>query len=116
MYGGVEAKERGMIDEIGGLAEAIDLAIELAGLPKDAPVDLVSHEQGLLELLDESDAAGDDGGESMARGAERAAREAVVPEALGRALPGAAAFVGSLAPLLQGERAVAAMPFGVTVR
>ena len=52
----------------------------------------------------------------MARGAQRAAREALVPEALGRALPGASAFVGSLAPLLLGEHTVAAMPFGVTVR
>jgi protease IV len=118
VYGGLEAKERGMIDEIGGLAEALDLATKLAGLPKDAPVDVVGHEQGLLELLEEGDASqdGDDAGESMARGARRAAREAVLPEGLGRALPGAAVFMGSLAPLCLGERAVAAMPFGVTVQ
>jgi protease-4 len=119
IFGGVEAKERGLVDEIGGLSEALDLAIKLAGLPKDAPVDVVGHESALFDLLDESDgAAGSEAaaGEAALAGARQAAREAALPAAFREMLPGASAFVGSLAPLLAGERTLCAMPFGLTVR
>jgi protease-4 len=115
VYGGVEAKDRGMIDELGGLADATDLAIKLADLPKDAPVDVVTREQGLLELLDEPEDAAAGGDEAAAAVASRA-RRAVLPDPLAAALPDLPTFAGALAPLLQGERAVTALPFGVTVR
>jgi protease-4 len=120
IFGGVEAKERGLVDANGGLSDAIDLALQLSSLPKDTPVEVIDEESGLLELLEEGDgvagsgaAAADEGVESRAR---RAAREALLPPGWSAALPGAGSFVGSLAPLLSGERALAAMPFGVTVR
>jgi protease-4 len=124
IFGGVEAKERGMVDGIGGLSEAIDLALQLAEMPKDTPVEIVDEEGGLLGLLEETEAAA--GGEPAARGpldaarvesaARRLARDAVLGEDWAAVVPGGEAFVGSLAPLLSGERALAAMPAGIVVR
>lgn len=119
VYAGVEAKERGMVDQIGGLSDAIDLAIKIAELPKDAPVDVVDDEPGLFDLLDEGPSAG--GGESrseaVARTAGRAAGEAIVPPLLGEIAPSARPFLGALAvPFLAGERVAAAMPYGISVR
>src|SRR6185437_5758479 len=52
IFGGVEAKEHGLVDDVGGLSDAIDLAIKLAGLPKDTPVEIVDEPSGLLEMLE----------------------------------------------------------------
>lgn len=109
LYGGVEAKERGMADQLGGLSDAIDLALELAELPKDTPIEVVSDERGLLELLDEGSLSSS---EAVARGA----RAAVLPAELGEAFPGAGALLGAVAPLLAGERVVTALPFALTVK
>ena len=50
LYTGAEAKELGLVDELGGLDTAIDLAAELAGIatPK---VEYYRHEPSLLESL-----------------------------------------------------------------
>jgi len=111
VYGGVEAKERGMVDAIGGLSDAIDLARELAGLPRDTPVDVIDDEPGLLDLLDD----GPLGGEAAAA-AGRAAGEALIPPRVVELAPEATAFLGTFAPLLSGERVVAAMGYGLRVR
>jgi protease IV len=119
IFGGVEAKDRGLVDELGGLSDAIALALELGSLPKDAPVEVVDDEQGLLDMLVEGDPGADSrAGTDQAVGASmgQAAREALLPPALRAAMPGAEALLGSLAPLLAGERALAAVPFGLTVR
>jgi protease-4 len=116
IFGGLEAKERGLVDAIGGLNDAIDLAIKLSGLPKDAPVDVVDDEPGLLGLLEDGEGAPGAAGEAAVQAAERAARDAAIPAAWRDAVPSAGAFVGSLSPLLSGERALAAMPFGMTIR
>ena len=114
VYGGVEAKERGMVDAIGGLSDAIDLAIDLAGLPKDAPIDVIAEESGLLDFLDESPLSAD--APSGAASVKRAARDAAIPPVLRDAIPGAGAFLGAFEPMISGERVIAAMPFGVSVR
>ncbi|APR85933.1 signal peptide peptidase SppA [Minicystis rosea] len=117
VYGGVEAKERGMVDAIGGLSDAVDLAIQLAGLPKDAPIDVVDDEPGLFELLDEGTVPG--AGEASAavtEGAKRVAQESLIPPLLNQVLPAARPFLGAFAPLLAGERVITAVPYGVTVR
>jgi protease IV len=123
VFGGLEAKQRGLVDEIGGLAEALKLARELAKMPADAPVELEEDDGGLLDLLAPGDGAGESraaaaersGGEVLAERARQAMAGAVVPEWLGIA-PELGTFVGSMAPLLAGERALAALPFALTVR
>ncbi|WP_044987132.1 S49 family peptidase [Sorangium cellulosum] len=120
IFGGVEAHERSLVDELGGLERAIALARELAELPEDAPVEIEQDDGGLLELL----AAGDETGEDAARAPDRAAlkeraREAMagalLPEWLGVA-PEIGTFAASMAPLLAGERALTVLPFAVTLR
>jgi len=117
IFGGVEAKEHGLVDDVGGLSDAIDLAIKLAGLPKDTPVEIVDEPSGLLEMLEQGEIPGGEASsESAAAVARRAAREAVLPPGWSETLPGAGALVGSLSPLLSGERALTALPFAVTIR
>jgi protease-4 len=119
IFGGIEAKERGLVDAIGGLSEAIDLAIKLASLPKDTTVEVVDEESGLLDqLLEEGDdkASSEASVASRARAVEATARAVVLPPAWSEALPGVEAFVGSLAPLLAGERALTAVPYGISIR
>jgi protease-4 len=117
IFGGVEAKEHGLVDDVGGLSDAIDLAIKLAGLPKDTPVEIVDEPSGLLEMLEQGEIPGGEASsESAAAVARRAAREAVLPPGWAESLPGAGALVGSLSPLLSGERALTALPFGVAIR
>jgi protease-4 len=127
IFAGVEAKERGLVDAIGGVGDAIDLARQLASLPKDAPVEVVDEESGLLGLLEESERGGDDDDSSapaqpdaMAAtaqtAAQRAAHAIAFPPGWADALPGAEAFLGSVSPLVSGELMLAAMPFGLVVR
>ncbi|MRG97673.1 signal peptide peptidase SppA [Polyangium spumosum] len=117
IFGGVEAKERGLVDELGGLADAVTLARKLAHLPDDAPAEVVGEGSGLLELLEASEngearAEGDGGAAKVAR---QVAVSALLPE-MGAMLPEVARYLGSMAPLLAGERTLAAMPFGLIVR
>lgn len=119
LFGGVEAKQRGLVDEIGGLEDAVKLALELAKLPGDAPVEIEQESGGLLELLagdgDEAGAGGRGRGEALEARARKVAAAALVPEWLGVG-PEVGTFVGSVAPLLHGERALAALPFVVIVQ
>jgi len=118
IFGGVEAKERGLVDTIGGFGDALALAKELAKLPEDTPFEVVGESQGLIDLLDkDASASGKEGAASRAveQGVRRAAREAILP-AWTDALPEVGTFVGSMAPLLQGERALATVPFGLVIR
>lgn len=117
IFGGVEAKERGLVDELGGLVDAVTLARKLAHLPDDAPAEVVGEGGGLLELLEASEDA--EAGATQESAALKAARQAAVDALLpevGALLPEVARYLGSMAPLLSGERTLAAMPFGLIVR
>lgn len=104
IFGGREGKARGLVDEIGGLSDAIAKARELAELPKDARVAVVSGKGGLLDALG--------GGGAEEKVAAKTSPLALVERTAPNLLP----FVGSLAPLAEGERAVVAVPFGLSVR
>jgi hypothetical protein len=67
-----------------------------------------------LEWFDDDDGASDDAGASWLHLAKRAAGLTAAP---GDALGGApAAFLGSLAPLVSGERTLTALPFALLLR
>lgn len=101
IFGGREAKERGLVDEIGGLTEAIAKAKALAGQPESARVYVVAPKPAFLNALDPAAAEGR--ALSPVRVLERAAAD-IVP------------YATSLAPLSEGERSVCALPFSMTVR
>jgi protease-4 len=103
IFSGRDARERGLVDELGGLREAIARARELAGVPADARVSVAGESGGLLDAL-----ADDPQGRALVPAATAAA--------LGRIAPDVAPFVSSLAPLAEHERVLCALPFGLSVR
>lgn len=114
IFGGVEAKERGLVDSIGGFDEALRAAIKLAGLPDDTPFETLGDDGSLLDLLGGDGSSGDD--EAALAASARSILEGTLTAHLREAVPDAAAFIGSFAPLGRGERALAAVPFGLTIR
>jgi protease-4 len=121
IFAGIEAKDRGLVDAVGGFEDALKLALDLAKLPADTPVDLVEDSPTLFDLFgvepgvepqDEEDALD---GASRAAMARRAAVAEIMPDLPGIG-PELRAFLGTMAPLLEGERTLAAMPFALTIR
>ena len=123
LFAGEEAKSLGMIDQVGGLEDAIKLAIELAKVPEDTPVDLVGTPPTLFEALAGEETSGASAatgpgaqvGPAAAEIARRAAMEALVAPVLAQ-VPELGSFAGALAPFLSGERVLAVTPFALAVR
>jgi len=110
IFSGREGQRRGLVDEIGGLSDAIARARELAKLPASARVAIVGTKPTFLDALDPASAGG--ASEERVRAAITASPMAV----LERLAPDVVPFVASLAPLAEGERAVVAVPFSILVR
>lgn len=111
IYSGVQGKEHGLVDELGGLSDALAEAKRLAGLGADAPVSVEGLTESLLErlLLGESAESG-----VLARALERAQGRRA---ALAELIPAEhRAFVTSLEPLTGRERVTAALPFAFSLR
>lgn len=112
IFGGREARERGLVDELGGLSEAIAAARALAKLPDDAPVELSREEPSLGELLM--------GGDLARTAVEARLRELAELEGWLSLATGSAAelstFLGAYAPLLAGETTLVAAPFALVLR
>ncbi len=51
VYSGIAAKRLNLIDELGGLEEAVEYARSAAGLPEDAPIEYVGREFGLWKRM-----------------------------------------------------------------
>lgn len=115
IFGGAEAQQRGLVDEIGGFHDALKLTLKLADLPEDTPFEVIGDSPGLFELLDGADPTGDDRAGQLAEGARRAAEEMVMAP-LRAVVPEVGSFVGSMAPLLTGEQVLVAVPFGLSIR
>jgi protease-4 len=104
IFGGREGKSRGLVDEIGGLKEALDRARSMAGLAADARFSVEGEPSGLLDAL---------GGDDLPQSGESVARAAI-----GMA-PFVAPFAESLSPLLgrlNVEHVLCALPFALTVQ
>lgn len=111
IFSGKQGKANGLIDELGGLREAIAKARELAKLPPDAGVVVMGNKPGFVEALEGS----------SGQGAEESAplRGLAGPgpvDALDRIAPDLVPFVTSMAPLADGERTLCAVPFALVVR
>jgi protease-4 len=122
IFGGRDGKARGLVDEIGGLRDAVDRARSLAGLAKDARYAVVEESSGLLDALGDDSPRGEGGnGKAVAEFSRDASLRACGQ--IERAAPSLQPFVASLAPLLGpsllgegGEHALCALPFALTVR
>ena len=108
IWSGAQGMDHRLIDDFGGITEAIEIARKQAGLPEDAAVQIETGPEGLLQFLQLDENADD--------AAIRAALARV------RALPGRELFgvseafrpyAESLMPLLGKERVVAAVPFAL---
>ncbi len=110
IFSGREGKERGLVDELGGLTAAIEKARALAGLPADAKVGVVAARGRFAEVL-----GGGDDAESRTPIAAMIARDEISPW-LARVSPNALVFAASMSPLLDGERTVCALPFALDVK
>jgi protease-4 len=111
IWSGTQGKERGLVDEIGGLAAAIAKARELAKLPADAEAETVGGPAGMLERLVGASA----GPAGAAPGISLSADATLAREVLAT-IPGVVPFVESLLPLARGERALAAVPYALVIR
>ncbi len=103
IFSGREALGRGLVDEIGGLTEALARARRLAGLTPDARFEVAGEAPGLLRALG-ADASNAESPPPLAR----AALSSVAPELL--------PFLASVAPLMSRERFLCALPFALTIR
>jgi protease IV len=116
IWSGIQGKERGLVDEIGGLGAAVAKARELAKLPSDAEAEAVGGPANLLERLVGASAASPTFG-SVAETALLSSREGVtVARQLLATIPGVVPFVESFAPLASGERTLTALPYALVIR
>ncbi|MGH7269631.1 MAG: S49 family peptidase, partial [Polyangiaceae bacterium] len=103
IFSGRDGASRGLVDELGGLREAIARARTMAGLAPDARFEIVQRAGGVLGAI-----AGDE--------AKSQAKDAILTRVLA---PGASTLrplLASLSPLTSGETALCALPFALTIR
>jgi protease-4 len=110
IFSGLQGKQNGLVDEIGGLGAAIARARELAKLAADAEVEAVGTQRNVLESLA---SGGEDESESRAAFGFRRASSLV--EELAHFAPQVAPFVASLVPIVDGERTLTTLPFALFV-
>jgi protease-4 len=109
IFAGAAAKDQGLVDEWGGIEQAIEHAKKLAKLDENAPVRVEGDTGALFDWFDD-DSPSDD-----ALALHLLGRLAGVPR-LGTG-PGEApaanvdTFLGTVAPLASGEKTLAALPF-----
>jgi protease-4 len=56
VFGGAQAQDLGLVDEVGGLSDALAAAKKAGGLSDDAPI-VTDEAQGIVDLLDGDDEA-----------------------------------------------------------
>lgn len=106
-----QGKERKLVDDLGGLAKALQIARQRAKLDSDIPVIVQGLRESLIESLFVSDEPS--AGEVQAAVARLEAQR----EAWQRLFPAEMhPFLSSLMPLAQGEHTLAALPFVLVVR
>ena len=110
IWSGEQGKARGLVDEFGGLAQAIEMARDKAGLPKVVPVHVEGPSEGLLSALGLDAHANS---EQLAHALEQQRLRLWGPLSVAprRVTP----WLAGLTPLLSSEHALALWPVAVTV-
>jgi len=109
IWSGKQGLDRGLVDQLGGVTDAIAQAKKLSDLAADAPVTVEGDKDSLLDML----LVGQDADEESVKHALAAyeARSLVIRELP----PAARRYASALGPLASGERFVAALPFGISL-
>jgi protease-4 len=110
IWSGQAGLELGLVDEIGGLDRAIELARERAGLPSNVNVEVDRGRDSWLDLL-----LLDEGADEEDVRAALGRIEALRPDFFALVPDRVRAHVATLAPLLAGENVLAASPFALDV-
>jgi protease-4 len=105
--------ERGLIDRIGGLNDAIVEARRLGKVAADSPVTVDGGAETILDMLGLSDDDEADTTHVAAALARYQARRTIALDAIPEPLR---PFVTSLSPLFMGESVIAALPYALDVR
>jgi protease-4 len=124
VWSGVQGLEHRLIDELGGLTEAISIAKKQAGLEDSAEVRIETAPDGLLELLGVSEEDEDEPEaltrETLTRALARLQSAPAAPLGLASLASTVAvpfrAHLGSLSPLLGNERVLTALPFALDLK
>jgi protease IV len=112
IWSGPQGLERGLVDELGGLGDAIVEARKLGKVPADSAVSVEGAADSLLDLL----SLDDDERDSSHIAAAVARFEARQRIALDVLTPELRPFAAALAPLFMGESVVAALPYAIRVK
>jgi len=82
VWTGQQGKERGLVDEYGGLDKAIEIAKQLANIPSDKSVQrvILPHPPGFFEQL--TSAGGEDDADAKVKTREQEAILATLPEGM----------------------------------
>jgi protease-4 len=121
LFSGVQAKANGLIDELGGLHDAIERARALARLPADAEVTTITGHAGLLEQL-ASGGDGDDSASPVQHAAQSVSGAAAPIDAIAKVAPELVPFVTSLEGIVRrpgagaSEGALVALPYALILR
>lgn len=102
IFSGRDGKDRGLVDEIGGLRDAIARARKVSGLSAEARVGVAGEPTGLFGTLVDEESSSSLRAEAMVH--------------LERKAPEIASFVAAIVPLAQRESVICALPFALTVR
>jgi protease-4 len=110
IWSGKQGFDRGLVDQLGGVVDAVHQARKMAALPDDAPVTVEGDQDSLLEML----LVGQDANEEQVKQALAAyqAHSLVIRELP----PEVRRYASAVAPLAAGERFVTALPFGISLQ
>jgi protease-4 len=111
IWSGDQGLERGLVDEIGGLSEALAAARKAAHLDADAPVSVEGGRESLLDRLLVSDDASD----ADAAAAFERLSTAPSTRLLAEVPLEMRAVISSFSPLAEHEHVAVALPFGLFI-
>lgn len=111
IWSGDQGLERGLIDELGGLSEALAAARKAASLPADAPVSVEGGRESLLDSL----LLGDDASDADAARALAASLESPNTRLLAEVPAELRPLIGALSPLVGQEHVTASLPFALLI-
>ncbi|HKO51180.1 MAG TPA: signal peptide peptidase SppA [Polyangiaceae bacterium] len=112
IWSGDQGLERGLVDEIGGLSEALAAARKAAHLELDAPVSVEGGREGLLDSL----LIGDDASDADAVAAFDRLSTAPATRLLSAVPQELRPFVSGAAALSEREHVAVALPYGLLIR